>query len=151
MHSLARLYIKTAILFLMLGLGIGGWALVRRELDGGYPSTYVISAHTHAILVGFVMMMILGVALWMFPRPAAEDARYSPELAVLAYWCVTLGTAARTVGELARAQSSAMWLKWTIIIAGLLQILGLVVFFYTMWSRIRPSGSRAREKAGEKF
>ena len=151
MHSLARLYIKTAILFLMLGLGIGGWALVGRELGGAYPSTYVISAHTHAILVGFVMMMILGVALWMFPRPAAEDPRYSPELALLAYWLVTLGTAVRTIGELARTETAASWLRWTIVVAGLAQILGLVVFFYTMWTRIRPSGSRAREKAGERF
>lgn len=151
MHSLARLYIKTAILFLMFGLGIGGWALVRRELGGGYPSAYVISAHTHAILVGFVMLMILGVALWMFPRPAAEDARYSPLLAVAAYWMVTAGTAARSVGELARTETAAPWLRWTIVAAGMLQIAGLAVFFYTMWSRIRPSGSRAREKAGERF
>ncbi|HVX38613.1 MAG TPA: hypothetical protein VHB25_03485 [Gemmatimonadaceae bacterium] len=150
MHSLARLYIKTAILYLMLGLGIGGWALIRREL-GAYPSTYVISAHTHAILVGFVMLMILGVALWMFPRPAAEDERYSPMLATAAYWLVTVGTGVRTLGELARTETAALWLRWTIIVAGLLQIAGLAVFFYTMWSRIRPSGSRAREKAGERF
>ena len=151
MHSLARLYIKTAILFLMLGLGIGGWALVRRELEDRYPSTYVISAHTHAILVGFVMMMILGVALWMFPRPAAEDERYRPVLATLAYWMLTVGTATRSIGELARGSTAAAWLRWSIVIAGLLQIAGLVLFFYTMWSRIRPVGSRAREKLGERF
>ncbi len=151
MHSLARLYIKTAIIFLMLGLGIGGWALVVRELGGGYPSVYVISAHTHAILVGFVMLMILGVALWMFPRPAGEDQRYSPALAIVAYWLITIGTAARMTGELARTASGAAWLRWSIVVSGLLQIAGLAVFFYTMWSRIRPAGSRAREKAGERF
>lgn len=30
-------------------------------------------------------------------------------------------------------------------------IVGLGVFFYTMWTRIRPVGSQAREARGEKF
>ena len=32
MHSLVRRYIKTAIGFLIAGLGIGGWMIVRREI-----------------------------------------------------------------------------------------------------------------------
>ena len=35
--------------------------------------------------------------------------------------------------------------------AGLLQVIGLGVFVYTMWSRIRPVGSAAREAKGERF
>src|SRR5690606_36513983 len=79
-HTLVRRYIKTAILFLAAGLAIGGWIVVRRELFARYPNPYAVSAHTHAILVGFVMMMILGVALWLFPRPEKDDARYSPRV-----------------------------------------------------------------------
>ena len=93
MHSLVRRYLKTAIAFLAVGLVLGGWMLVRRELAGRFPSPYVVSAHTHAILVGFVMLMILGVALWLFPRPEKGDARYRPRAAEAAYWLVTLGTA----------------------------------------------------------
>ena len=32
MHSLVRRYVKTAIAFLLVGLAIGGWMVVRREL-----------------------------------------------------------------------------------------------------------------------
>ena len=81
MYSLVRRYLKTAIVFLGVGLAIGGWMIVRRELWSEFPTPYVVSAHTHALFVGFVMMMILGVALWLFPRPDREDARYSPRLA----------------------------------------------------------------------
>jgi hypothetical protein len=35
--------------------------------------------------------------------------------------------------------------------AGLLQVIGPGVFFYTMWSRIRPVGSATREAKGERF
>ena len=151
MHSLVRRYLKTGIAFLGVGLAIGIWMMAKRDLLGRFPSPYEQSAHTHAILVGFVMMMILGVALWLFPRPAKEDQRYAPELAETAYWLVTIGTATRIAGELARPYSGAFPLRVATFAAGLLQVAGLTVFFYTMWSRIRPVGSQAREAKGEKF
>ena len=151
MHTLVRRYIKTAIAFLFVGLAIGGWMILRRELWGRFPSQYETSAHTHAIFVGFVMMMILGVALWLFPRPEKSDERYSPALARLAYWMLTVGTAVRIAGELARTASAAAWLRWTVAASGLLQIAAFIVFFYTMWSRIRPVGSQTREARGERF
>ena len=151
MHSLVRRYIKTAIGFLIVGLLIGGWILVRRELWDLGPSPYETSAHTHAILVGFIMMMILGVALWLFPRPEKGDHRYQPMAAEWAYWLLTLGTAARVIGELLRPASSTLWLRSLVVVAGLAQIAGLLLYFHTMWSRIRAVGSKIREEQGEKF
>lgn len=125
--------------------------VVERELGGTYASPYVMSAHTHAILVGFVMMMILGVALWLFPRPDKQDVRYQPRVAEIAYWLLTFGTAIRIVGELSRGAVTALPLRWLIVLASFAQILGIGLFFYTMWPRIRPVGSRAREERGERF
>jgi heme/copper-type cytochrome/quinol oxidase subunit 1 len=150
-HSLVRRFIKTAIAFLVVGLLLGGWMLVRRELSGAFAGPYEVSAHTHAILVGFVMMMILGVALWLFPRPDKADIRYRPALAEAAYWLLTVGTAGRVVGELARPHSAAVWLRWLVVVTGLLQIAAVLVFFYTMWTRIRAVGSQVREAKGERF
>ena len=87
MFTLVRRFVKTGILFLFAGLALGFWILVRRELFGLWPHRYLVSAHTHAVLVGFVMFMILGVAL----------------------------------------------------------------YFWTMWTRIRPVGSHLREARGERF
>jgi heme/copper-type cytochrome/quinol oxidase subunit 1 len=151
MHSLVRRYIKTAIAFLFIGLAIGGWMIARRELLQGGATSYEVSAHTHAIFVGFVMMMILGVALWLFPRPDKSDRRYHPALAETAYWLLVIGTSTRIVGELIRHDSSARWLRVMIVVSGLMQIVALAVYFYTMWSRIRALGSQARESRGERF
>jgi len=151
MTSLVRRYLKTSIAFLLVGVAIGLWMLVQREAYGRASSAYVMSAHTHAILVGFMMLMIFGVALWMFPRPAKGDTRYRPGVAEAAYWLVTLGTAARIAGELARAVDGARPLRGLVIIAGLAQAVGIALFFANLWPRIRGVGSQAREAAGERF
>ena len=151
MHTLVRRFIKTAIGFLAAGLLIGAWMLVRREILGRHPTPFESSAHTHALLVGFVMNMILGVALWLFPRPDKADARYSPRTAEAAYWVLTLSTAGRVVGELLRPTFDDLALRWAVVLFGLGQAAGMLLFFHTMWTRIRPLGSKAREAGGERF
>ena len=86
-----------------------------------------------------------------FPRPAKEDTRYSPRAAEVAYWLLGGGTALRVAGELARTGMASLWLRTATLLACILQVVGLLVFFYTMWSRIRPVGSQAREAQGERF
>jgi heme/copper-type cytochrome/quinol oxidase subunit 1 len=151
MHSLVRRYIKTAIAFLVAGLVTGLWMIGRRELSNLAPTPFQVSAHTHVILVGFVMTMILGVALWLFPRPDKTDTRYQPLLAEVSYWLLTGGTATRFAAELGRGASGATWVRWTVVLSSLAQVLALVLFFYTMWSRIRAVGSAVREAKGERF
>jgi len=155
-YTLVRRFVKTAIAFLAVGLAIGGWLIERREIGGAAPDQYLVSAHTHALFVGFVMMMIMGVALWLFPRPEKSDSRYDPRLVGVAYWLVTIGTAARIAGETMRAavpglNMSYLWLRISIVAAGFLQALGIGVFFFTIWTRIRPVGSQTREAKGERF
>jgi heme/copper-type cytochrome/quinol oxidase subunit 1 len=156
MYTLVRRYLKTAITFLAIGLAIGGYLIARREFHGAAPDEYLVSAHTHALFVGFVMMMIMGVALWLFPRPEKSDAQYNPRLAAAAYWLITTATAARVGGEVMRSSLfnmniSALWLRVAIVAAGFLQAIGIGFFFFTMWTRIRPAGSQSREAKGERF
>jgi cbb3-type cytochrome oxidase subunit 1 len=142
---LVRRYLKTAIAFLLVGIVVGGVALVRRELFSVYPSAALVSAHTHVILVGFVMMMILGVAQWMFPRPPRDNSQYRLGTAEAAYWIMTSATALRFVSELGRSGSTALILRLAVVAGGLGQIVGLALFFYNLWPRIRTAGARLRE------
>ena len=151
MYTLVRRFIKTGIMFLFAGLAVGAWVLVRRELFGVFPHPHVVSAHTHAVQVGFVMFLILGVAIWLFPRAAKDDTRYSPGRIEASYWILALSTAARFLGELARASADATLLAWIVVLGGLGQVAGLALYFWTMWTRIRPVGSHIREAKGEKF
>jgi hypothetical protein len=151
LYSLVRRFIKTAIGFLVAGLVLGAWMLVRRELFGVYPAPHLASAHAHAVFVGFVMFLILGVALWLFPRAEKGDRRYRPGRVEVVYWMLTLSTALRLFAETARAWSASRSLAWMVVIGGIGQVAGLLFYFWTMWTRIRPAGSKLREAAGERF
>jgi len=72
-------------------------------------------------------------------------------LASLSNIGLTIATASRDGGEIARSWSGAFGLRVIVLSAGLAQIVGLALYFHTMWSRIRPVGSQAREAAGERF
>jgi heme/copper-type cytochrome/quinol oxidase subunit 1 len=152
MYTLVRRFIKTGIAFLAVGLALGAYMLVRRELAGAWPSPYLVSAHTHALLAGFVLYLILGVALWLFPRAERGDRRYRPERIAAAYWVLTAATALRIGAEVSRAWTpTADWQPWAIVAGGLGQAAGIGIYFWTMWSRIRPVGSHLREARGERF
>jgi cbb3-type cytochrome oxidase subunit 1 len=151
MYTLVRRFIKTGAAFLFVGVLLGGWMLVRRELFGIWPEPYLVSAHAHAVLVGFVLFTIFGVALWLFPRAAKEDTRYSPARAEASYWVLLIATAARFVAEAARAFSAERGLAWIVVLGGLGQIAGIALYFWMMWARIRPVGSQVREAQGERF
>jgi hypothetical protein len=151
MFTLVRRFLKTGIAFLAVGLCLGLYLMVGRELRGQWPSPYLVSAHVHALLAGFVLYLILGVALWLFPRAAKDDIRYRPERISAAYWLLTFSTALRIGAEVARAWLPYSWLAWLVVAGGFGQAAGIGLYFWTMWSRIRPVGSQLREARGERF
>lgn len=145
MNPLVRRYLKTAIVFLALGLVLGVWMIYAREF-GAWQPMRIRSAHTHALLVGFVMLMITGVALWMFPRPRPDDAVFRPVLAELAWWGIAGGTMLRVALEVALPPMPAAPWRALLVGAGVLQMLGILTFFATMWTRIRSSGAASERR-----
>jgi cbb3-type cytochrome oxidase subunit 1 len=137
MTLLVRRYIKTSFVFLLAGLLLGAWIIVAEFVAGHYPPRLFITAHVHLLLVGFMLMMVMGVATWMFPRPARDDTAYRPELAEGVYWIMSLATAARAAGELLAGFFPSPALRLLIAAGGLGQVLGALLFVFNMWRRVR--------------
>ena len=137
MPPLIRRYIKTSFAFLITGLILGGYLTVGQFLLGAYPPRLVMTAHVHLLLVGFMLMLVMGVATWMFPRPAKDDARYRPELAEAVYWVMTLATVLRAAAAPGAGWSGAPFLRVLVALGGLGQLLGAALFVVNMWTRVR--------------
>ena len=137
MTPLVRRYVKTSFVFLVAGLLLGGWIIVGEFVLGVYPPRLFITAHVHLLLVGFMLMLVMGVATWMFPRPARDDTRYRPELAEAVYWVMTMATALRAGAEIAVALAGTLGLRWLIALGGIGQLAGALLFVLNMWWRVR--------------
>jgi len=134
---LIRRYIKTSFVFLVAGLLLGGWIVVADFVAGAYPPRLFVTAHVHLLLVGFMLMLVMGVATWMFPRPARDDPRYRPELAEAVYWVMTAATALRAAAELGAGLGGAPLLRVLVAVGGLGQLAGTALFVANMWWRVR--------------
>jgi cbb3-type cytochrome oxidase subunit 1 len=134
---LVRRYIKTSFVFLLWGLLLGGWIIVAEFVAGRYPPRLFITAHVHLLLVGFMLMMVMGVATWMFPRPARDDTAYRPVLAEVVYWVMALATAIRALAEMLEGLFPSGALRLLIAVGGLGQVLGALLFVVNMWRRVR--------------
>ena len=137
MTPLVRRYIKTSFVFLLAGLALGGYITTAQFVFDGYPPRLLTTAHAHLLLVGFMLMMVMGVATWMFPRPSRDDTRYRSELAEAAYWVITVATALRAGAEIAVALAGTRVLRPLIALGGLGQVAGATLFALNMWWRVR--------------
>jgi len=137
---LVRRYVKTSFVFLAAGVLLGAWIIVSEFLLGTHPPRLFITAHTHLLLVGFMLMIVMGVATWMFPRPARDDTRYRPELAEAVYWVMTLSTVVRALAEILVSLSGAPIWRPIIALGGLGQLAGAALFVINMWPRVRMPG-----------
>ena len=144
MPPLVRRYIKTSFVFLAAGLLLGGYVSVAQFLIGAYPPRLFVTAHVHLLLVGFMLMIVMGVATWMFPRPAREDTRYRPEVAEAVYWVMAIATVVRAAAEVLLGVTGARALGWLVALGGLGQLVGAAVFVANMWSRVRMPPAAGR-------
>ena len=124
--------------------------ILRRIYGFGYGAG-LISAHTHIILVGFMLMMIMGVALWFFPRAEKTDKKYNPTLILIAYFIITISTSSRFITEFIDSYYTSKLFDYIITASTILQVISIGIYFYSMWGRIRAVGSQYREAKGERF
>lgn len=151
MFTNVRYFVKTSIVFLLLGVLSGVFMSYTKYISKTGHSAEIVSAHTHVVLVGSVMMMIMGVAVWFFPRAKKEDKKYNPDLISFVYILMTASTMCRFIFQLLKG---IFWNEWSdipIFVFSSLQVVSFVLFFYSIWGRIRPLGSQIREARGEKF
>lgn len=144
MPPLARRYVKTSFVFLVVGLLLGAYLVVAQFVLEHHPSRLIVTAHVHLLLVGFMLMIVMGVATWMFPRPARDDTRYRPELAEAAYWVMAPATALRALAELLLGATGAGAFGWLIAVGGLGQLAGAALFVLNMWWRVRMPPAAGR-------
>ena len=141
MPSEVRLFVRTALILFALSMALGAGLVGWRHLGGrpvGWPWVVV---HTHLALVGGMLLMVMGVAFWMFPLDRVKfpetKGRYRPGLVHAVYGCVTGGLALRSVVEPIQGDASGGPLGLLLVLAAALQAVGMGLFLVAIWPRVR--------------
>jgi cytochrome c oxidase cbb3-type subunit 1 len=135
MDSFVRRFIRASLAWLGLGTVLG-LALVT------HPAWIIYRpAHVHLNLVGFVMMMIFGVAYHVMPRFAGHPL-HSPPLATLNWWVANLGLAGMTSGFVLRPHAALG--THLLVAGGILETAAAWIFIWNIWHTLRapPAVSR---------
>ncbi len=156
MDWFVKAFIKASLGWLVLAVSLGVGMALR-------PAWLVYRpAHLHMALLGFVAMMIFGVAYHVIPRFTGNPL-HSRRLAGVHWWLANVGLTALAIGFVARVHWGASGIP-VLAGGGMIAAAGAYTFAYNLWRTLdaRPSpavagvasrraGSQAREARGERF
>lgn len=138
-------FLKSALVALGLGVIMGTWMALS-------PSAIIYRpAHVHLNLLGFVSMVIFGVAYHVIPRFTGHPL-HNPRMAGVHWYAATTGLVA-LIGGFACAPHVPLAAKWLLAAGALISGVGAFLFIYNLWRTIdgrspRVSASVASRRAG---
>jgi cbb3-type cytochrome oxidase subunit 1 len=137
MQWFVKAFVKASLAWLSLGVTLG-------VAMAAHPTwTVYRPAHVHMVALGFVTMMIYGVAYHVIPRFTGHPL-YGARAAGWHWWASNVGLALMVVGFFVRASGAAAGTP-VLAAGGTLSALGAYTFAYLLWRTI--DGPAAMRKA----
>jgi hypothetical protein len=128
MPGISRFFIKAGFIWLLISMGFYGFQQM---------NPFFRIAYHHTLGIGWVTQMIIGVAIWMFPRWSNE----LPKGPMWAWWtvliCLNSGLAMRLLSENYLIQFPA-FMPMIYIFSGVLLWVSILFFIIIMWIRVSP-------------
>ncbi len=136
MPLITRVFLRTALVYFVAALAVG----TLDTLDVVAPALRVAGlrpVYFHLLMVGWVTQLIIGVALWMFPKYSSERPRGSDTLSWVTYGLLNAGLILRALAEpLLAGPGGAVW-GWLLAASAVLQMLAGWLFVANTWPRVR--------------
>lgn len=131
MDGFVKAFLKASLVWLVLGTTGGILMAMRPEWTVHRP------AHAHSVVLGFVAMMIYGVAYHVVPRFSGAPLP-SQRMPVVHWWMSNVGLALLVLGFMARAGGAAV-APVLLGTGGTLSALGAYAFAWAVWRTIDAS------------
>lgn len=144
MPRISVVIIRTALLQLALGATIGGLLLADKGLYFAPWLWALRPGHVQMMLVGWVVQLACGVAIWILPRRDAHDHRGNLALAWLGYGALNGGVGLALLHPPLVAALGRARLAWMPPLAGLFYCVAVAAMVAHLWPRVRPFGGPAR-------
>lgn len=127
MPKISEYFFRSAILFLIVGIGIGLHMSITQNHD-------VIGAHAHINLLGWVTSALFGGYY------ALNPAKAGGRLPIIQFWAYTVGVAIMAVSLYLLLKGNTA-LEPVVAVSSLITFAGVLLFAWIVWM---PAGSRTR-------
>src|SRR5690554_884130 len=143
MPTISRLFLKCGLIYFVAAMASG---VAMAWLGAGWGAV-LLPTYIHLFVVGWITQIIIGVALWLFPKWSKEQPRGREWLSWVALVTLNLGLLLRlgteSIHGLNRLDpASQKWLAWGLVASALLQWVGGMAFVVNIWGRIKPKKVR---------
>lgn len=132
MPLLTRWFLRAALLYLLLGFTLGALMLANKGVPISPHIWRLLPAHIETLLLGWLLLLALGVAYWILPRFKTE--RPNSWLVWLTFLLLNVGIGLVALGPFI-ATSGRLG-----AMGRLLETLGVAAFAVHAWPRVKPPG-----------
>ena len=129
---------------LIAGLMLGTFSIV--TLAGGGLDHAFVGAYRHALTVGFITMLMVGMAQRIVPVFRGVPL-WSPLLREWTFWLLVIGNPIRVIGQSLSAIAGPAWLRFAGI-SGILELTAIVLFAINLWRTMNTETQGERASAG---
>ena len=137
MYPQARVFIRTALVYLLAAFLVGALVLVNQGLDLDQRLGALQPVFYHLLMVGWATQLICGVALWMFPSFSRENPHGDQRLGWVTYATLNAGLLLRVLAEPLFAWTGAPLWGWGLALSALFQVVAVWAFIAAIWPRVK--------------
>lgn len=130
--------IRSSLLCLVLGFTVGGAMLASKGLASSAWLAQGIPVHVELVVLGWMVQLAMGVALWILPRFGARGPARGAAWGWAAWGLLNSGVTLVVVTALGGGSPAALRLT-----GRLLELAAAVAFSGAVWTRVRASGISA--------
>lgn len=144
MPLITRFFIKTGLLFFLIALLVAVASQSKvLNFDGITPLFW------HALMVGWITQIIMGVSMWMFPGRIKEENIKNQKWSWLTYGFLNVGLGLRFISEPFVHSSNTEFWKIVLVTSAILQFMAVVFYVREIWPRVMSKDQRRKKrKAG---
>jgi cbb3-type cytochrome oxidase subunit 1 len=140
MPHVSQWFVRSSLVSLLTGFTLGAALLAQRGLGGADGAAALLwrwrPAHVELLLVGWMVQLVMGVALWILPRFGVHRSLWAGPAAWLAFAFLNLGVLLAAVGPALGGPGGG-----ALLAAGrAAEIAAALAFASALWPRVRASG-----------
>jgi hypothetical protein len=137
-----RLFIKSGLIYFLISLGLG----VLIQIDS-FQYSGMSPMFWHALMVGWITQIIIGVSTWMFPGRIKEESFRNQKWEWIAFIGLNTGLPIRFLAEPMNSAFDVSFWSYLLIISSILQFIGILSYVIGIWPRVQSKQQRRQKRA----